>query len=124
MEDLDAEEVEVETKARMACVRGSRKDVPPLKSWMRVWCKVWNIPFEVYNLKSDACIVENCDEYGMVGGHVWLRGESKEWDKTHCYIGPMCNAHNIKLEYQLPKGFYTKPGIRLVRILPHACYVD
>ena len=124
MEDLDAKIVRKETAARMACIRGSAEDKPPCKSWMRVWLKVMNVSWEAYNLDCDPCIVENCESAGLAGGHLWLRDEDKKFDTTQCYIGPMCDKHNKSRENELPRGFHTKPGIRLAMIRPHSCYLD
>lgn len=121
---MRAEVKSFETTARMACVRGSEKDKPPLKSWMRVWCKVMDVSYEVHNLNMGPCIVENCQSAGTVGAHLWLRDEDKFFDTANCYIGPMCDKHNKQQENHLPRGFHTKSGIRLAMIRPHSCYLD
>jgi hypothetical protein len=128
LEDLQLkqwpEEGDCDASYRMACVRGSKQDKAPLKSWIRVWCKVWNVAFEVYQLDPAPCIVENCPFIGTVGGHLWLRGNDKQWDMEHCYIAPICSKCNKTQTHELLNGFYTKPGSTLVKMLPHICYED
>ena len=67
---------------------------------------------------------QNCANAATKGGHVWMYDADGRVDMRHCYIAPICDAHNAGRALSYPGHFALQPYTWLMRVAAHACYDD
>lgn len=121
LKELQAVPEKKHASVRISGVDGSGEDKCPhiakgVYGWLRLWAKVCQ------SSTTPTCCAIGCLESACIGGHMWLWGDNGRASKQHCYIAPVCKAHNSK-KYDWPTpGFKAKPGTWLMQMLPHVCF--